>query len=86
MTGATDAAVIDLILAQQLAGSGDYANVAIAFELEPEVFAIGFRMGDTMRDRVNQAMRELFEDGTMMELAIKYGLEERLVLDTTFGR
>jgi len=86
MTGAVDGAVIDYILADQLAGSGDFANIAIAFDLGPEVFAIGFRMGDPMRDRVNEVMKELYDNGTLMQLAVKYGLESRLVLDTSFGQ
>jgi len=86
MTGAADGAVIDVILANQLTGSGDYANLAIAFELGPEVYAIGFRMGDPLRDKVNQAMVELYEEGILHEIAQKYGLEDRLVLDRTFGQ
>ena len=86
MTGAADGAIIDVILAQQLIGRGDFANLTIAFELGPEVYAIGFRMGDPLRDRVNQAMVELYEEGRLQEIARKYGLEERLVLDRTFGR
>jgi len=85
MTGAADGAVIDVILAKQLVGSGDFSNLAIAFELGPEVYAIGFKTGNPLRDRVNQAMVELYEEGKLMEIARKYGLEERLVLDRTFG-
>ena len=86
MTGAVDGAVIDYILADQLTGSGDFANIAIAFDLGPEAFAIGFRMGDPMRDRVNEVMVDLYNDGTLMRLAEKYGLESRLMVDTTFGQ
>jgi len=86
MTGAADGAVIDYILADQLAGTGDFANIAIAFDLGQEAFAIGFRIGDPMRDRVNEAMKELYDAGTLKELAVKYGLEGRLVLDTSFGQ
>jgi ABC-type amino acid transport substrate-binding protein len=42
-------------------------------------------MGDPLRDRVNQAMIELYEEGKLLEIAKKYGLEERLVIDRTFG-
>ena len=87
MSGAVDAAIIDIILAQQLAGTGDYASLMVSdIELDAEVYAIGFRQGDPLRDRVNTAMAELYEEGTLAEIARKYGLEERLVLDRTFGR
>jgi len=85
--GASDGAIIDLILAQQIAGSGDYSDLVIAnIDLGSEVFAIGFRRGDELRDRVNQAMLELYNEGKLMEIARKYGLQDRLVVDTSFGR
>jgi len=86
MTGAVDGAVIDYILADQLTGSGDYANLAIAFDLGSEVFAIGFRIGDPLRDKVNEVIKELYDEGVLMQLAVKYGIESRLVLDTSFGQ
>jgi len=85
MTGAVDGAVIDVILAQGQVGTGDYANLQIAFELDPEAYAIGFRSGDPLRDRVNQVMVELFAEGLIQEIARKYGVDANLVLDTTFG-
>jgi polar amino acid transport system substrate-binding protein len=85
-SGAVDGAVVDVILAKQLTGTGDYANLGIApIDLGDEVYAIGFRKGDDLKDKVNQAMIELYEDGTLMEIARKYGLDERLVLDRTFS-
>ena len=85
--GASDGAIIDLILAQQIAGSGDYADLVIAdIDLGSEVFAIGFRKGDALRDKVNKAMLELYEEGVLYELAVKYGLSERFVIDTGFGQ
>jgi len=86
MTGAVDGAVIDYILADQLTGSGDFASLAIAFDLGPEVFAIGFRIGDPLRDQVNEVIKQLYDEGKLMELAVKYGIESRLLLDTSFGQ
>ncbi|MCL2765672.1 MAG: transporter substrate-binding domain-containing protein [Treponema sp.] len=85
--GASDGAIIDIILANQITGSGDYADLVIAdISLGDEVYAIGFRKGDPLRDKVNAAIAELYEDGTLYQIARKYGLEERLVIDRNFGR
>ena len=85
LSGSVDGAVVDLILAREQTGSGDYANLTIAFELDPEAYAIGFRKGDQMRDRVNQVMVELFNEGLVQEIAQRYGVLDNLLLDTNFG-
>ena len=86
-SGAVDCAVVDIILARQITGSGDYSDLTIAnIPLADEVYAIGFRRGDPLRNRVNQALKELYDNGTLRTIARKYGLEQNLVLDTNFGR
>jgi len=45
--------------------------------------AVGFKKGDDLRNKVNQAIKELYDDGTLLKLAEKYGLENTLLLDTT---
>ena len=86
-SGAVDCAVIDIILAQQITGSGDYTDLMIAdIPLADEAYAIGFRKGDPLRDKVNQALKELYDDGTMLAVAKKYGLEQNLTLDINFGK
>lgn len=83
--GAVDCAVIDVLLAQRLAGSGDYSDLVIAdIELESEVYAIGFKKGSDLRDKVNTAIKQLYDDGTLMKLAEKYSLENTLDIDTNF--
>jgi len=84
-SGAVDCAVVDIILARQLAGSGDYSDLIIAdIELDSEVYAVGFKKGSSLTKKVNDAMKALYDDGSLMELAKKYGLENTLILDTTF--
>ena len=84
-SGAVDGAVIDIILAQQIAGTGDFADLVIAnIALEDELYAIGFRKGDPLRDRVNQAMKELYDDGTLTALAVRYGVDDRFFVDTSY--
>ena len=81
--GAVDFALIDILLAEEMAGRGDLSGLMIApIEMSAEVYAIGFPRGSPMVARVNQAIVELFGDGTMLRLAQKYGLETTLKLDT----
>jgi len=86
-SGAADGAVVDVILAKQIAGSGDYTDLVIAgIDLGDEEYAIGFRKGDELRDKVNRIMKELYDEGILIELAKKYGLDDRLYLDVSFGQ
>jgi len=86
-SGAADAAVIDIILAQEIVGRGDFQDLVIAgIDLGDEWYAIGFRSGDPLRDRVNEAIVQLYEDGTLMEIATRWGLQDRLVIDRTWGQ
>lgn len=84
-SGAADCAVIDVLLAKSLVGKGDYADLAIAdVELPAEVYAVGFKKGSDLKDKVNGAMKELSDEGKLLELAQKYKLENSLQLDTSF--
>ena len=83
-SGAVDFALMDVLLAEQMAGSGDHTDLMIAaIEMPAEVYAIGFPKGSPMVARVNRVIVELFESGEMLRLAEKYGLETRLYLNRT---
>jgi len=84
-SGAVDFAVIDILLAQRLTGSGDYSDLIISsITLDHEVYAVGFKKGSELTQKVNKALLDLFKDGKIMELAKKYGLENSFILDTNF--
>ena len=78
--GAVDFIVVDIILAQNICGQNDYADLAIveAIELESEIYAIGFKKGSDLTEKVNAAIKELEANGKLMELAEKYGFENVL--------
>ncbi len=78
--GAVDFIVVDIILAQNLCGKGDYADLSIveAIELESEIYAVGFKKGSKLTEKVNAAIKQLEENGKLMELAEKYGFENVL--------
>ena len=79
-SGAVDFIVVDILLAQNLCGKGDYADLAIveAIELESEIYAVGFKKGSDLTEKVNAAIKELEQNGKLMELATKYGFENVL--------
>ena len=79
-SGAVDFIVVDILLAQNICGKGDYADLAIveAIELESEIYAIGFKKGSDLTAKVNDAIKQLEENGTLMNLAKKYGFENVL--------
>ena len=84
-SGAVDFIVVDILLAQNICGEGDYADLAIveAIELESEIYAIGFKKGSELTAKVNAAIKQLDENGKLMELAKKYGFENVLKVSET---
>jgi polar amino acid transport system substrate-binding protein len=84
-SGAVDFAVVDILLAQRLAGTGDYSDLTIAdITLEHEVYAVGFKKGSDLTQKVNKALKELYDEGKLLDIAKKYKLENTLVLNTAF--
>jgi polar amino acid transport system substrate-binding protein len=79
-SGAVQFAVVDIVLAQNICGKGDYTDLAIvdAITLDSEIYAIGFRKGSELTAKVNAAIKQLEEDGTLAALAKKYGFENVL--------
>ena len=79
-SGAVDFAVVDIILAKNVCGQGDYADLAIveAIELDSEIYAVGFKKGSDLTAKVNGAIKTLEENGTLLALAQKYGFENVL--------
>jgi polar amino acid transport system substrate-binding protein len=73
--GNFDAIIIDHSLAAASCGNGDYADMMIleSVQLEDEYYAIGFRVGSDMIEKVNAIIDELIADGTLAAIAAKYG-------------
>lgn len=84
-SGAVDFAVVDIILAKNVCGQGDYADLAIVDEivLDSEIYAIGFKKGSDLTAKVNEAIKTLEENGKLLELAKKYGFENVLQVTET---
>ena len=86
-SGAVDFIVVDIVLAQNICGKGDYQNLSIveAIELESEIYAVGFKKGSELTEKVNAAIKELEENGKLMQIAEKYGFENRIKVTDTIG-
>lgn len=84
-SGAIDFAVMDIVLAKNVCGNGDFADLMIVEDivLESEVYAVGFEKGSELTAKVNMAIKTLFDNGKMAELAAKYGFENTVMLVET---
>ncbi|MEE1356044.1 MAG: transporter substrate-binding domain-containing protein [Clostridia bacterium] len=82
-SGNVDFVVIDKTMANSIIGKGDYSELAIAdkIEIESEQYAVGFKKGSELTEKVNGAIKELAADGTLAELAEKYGLSNYLITE-----
>lgn len=80
--GTAQYAIVDVLLAEKLAGKGDYTNVVIntGVEIEKEEYAVGFKKNSELTAKVNLAFEYLTKSGYTLKLAQKYGLENSLLL------
>ena len=79
--GSIDAIAVDIGVADyQLESRGD-GFVILDEKLATEQYAIGFKLGNTeLKDQVEATLLEMADDGTFMEIAEKYGLEDSVCL------
>ena len=78
-----DFAVLDEQLAKSMCGKGNYEGLAIVagIESDAEYYAIGFKKGSELTAKVNEQLEKLGKDGTITELAKKYGVENTAIID-----
>ena len=86
--GTSDAAVIDLLMAGAMIGEGtSYADLTYTMNLneaqglDSEEYGVGFRQGSDLVDAFNTFWAEKVSDGTVLETATAYGLQESVILD-----
>ena len=81
-SGTADACVVDFVASIGMIGEGtDYEDlVTVATDdFSPEEYGIAFRKGSDATAIVNDAMAALAADGTLMEIAAKYKLDELIL-------
>lgn len=79
-----DIAVLDAVTAASSIGEGtDYDDLMIVDVIsgaDSEVYAVGIRKGeDELTAKINAAIKELYDDGTLNKLAEKYNLSGRII-------
>ena len=82
-SGTADFAVVDAQLAKSYVGKGDYEELEIVDELSSDVefYAIGFKKGSDLTAKVNEQLEALAKDGTIAQLAEKYGVATTAITD-----
>ena len=79
-SGTSDVGFIDLTMASRSVGEGtSYSDLmfvdSAAMRInDEEQYGIGARKGDEIIDKLNAAIKQLYDDGTLKEIADKYGL------------
>ncbi len=81
--GSIDAIAMDIGVAQyQIENRGNGKYIILDEHLNAEKYAIGFKLGnEELRDKVNQSLHDLKENGKFDELAEKYKLSDMTCLE-----
>lgn len=81
-SGIADVALVDSVCALAMVGEGtDYDDLTVNLDnnFGLQEYGIGFRVGSDVTELVNNAIIELTKDGTVAQIAEKYGLTDMLV-------
>ena len=74
-SGAVDFIVVDVLLANELAGKGDFSALTKAnITIEKEEYSIGCRKNSDLDAKINEALVSLLNEGKLEALATKYGV------------
>ena len=86
--GTSDAAVIDLLMAGAMVGEGtSYEDLTFTLNLNEaqglpsEEYGVGFRKGSDLAEAFNEFYAEKVADGTVLEIATTYGLQDAVILE-----
>lgn len=78
--GTSDAAIIDLLMAEAMVGEGtSYDNLTTGLVLVDEEYGVGFRQGSDLVTLLNEFFEQSYDDGTMTEIAAEYGIEDSII-------
>lgn len=78
--GTSDAAVIDSLMAAAMVGEGTgYSDLTYTVPLNSEEYGVGFRKNSDLVEELNKFFVKSYNDGTMMKLAEKYGVQASII-------
>ena len=78
-SGTSDAAIIDLLMAGAMIGEGtSYPDLTYTDQLTTEEYGVGCRKGSDLASYINSVFGEAYADGTMLQIAEQYGVQESL--------
>ncbi|WP_026527676.1 transporter substrate-binding domain-containing protein [Butyrivibrio sp. VCD2006] len=78
--GTSGACIIDLLMAGAMIGEGtSYPDLAHTAELSTEEYGIGCRKGSDLAAYINGQLKDMYDNGSMEEIAKKYGVQEALI-------
>ena len=79
-SGTSDACIVDLLMAGAMIGEGtSYPDLTYTVQLNSEEYGVGFRKGSDLVDAFNTFWQEAYDDGTVMEVATTYGVQESVI-------
>lgn len=79
-SGASQACVIDLLMAGAMIGEGtDYENLVSTISLTEEEYGVGFRKESNLVAEFNKFWKAAYKDGTVLETAEEYGVAQNMI-------
>ena len=79
-SGASDACVIDLLMAGAMIGEGtSYPDLTYTVQLNDEEYGVGFRKGSDLTEAFNTWWKEAYDSGVVMSTAEIYGVQESII-------
>lgn len=85
-SGTADAAIVDYVLSIGSIGEGtDFEDLQVEGDgYSPESYGIAFRKGSDITNKVNEAIKELKDNGKLADIAEKYKLQDLITATDSF--
>jgi polar amino acid transport system substrate-binding protein len=78
--GTSGACIIDLLMAGAMIGEGtSYPDLTHTVELTTEEYGIGCRKGSDLAAYINDQLKSMYDDGSMVETAKVYGVQDAII-------